>query len=168
MQARIFLKLHARRFFFVAALMTLSVGLLAQPSYVYEGRNWDPNRIICNVWNGVLIEGEGQDMTMAVARTDGQYIYAGGGNSTFDILYTFRDNQLYEGESRMLSDVVCTFVGSHIYRGDSQFALDMAYTYRDGYIFEGDGISLNDVVFTTDPPMKMKEVVLVLIAFDLL
>lgn len=105
---------------------------------------------------------------MAVARTDGQHIYAGGGNSTFDIVYTFRDNQLYEGESRMLSDVVCTIAGPHVYLGDSQFALDLAYTYRDGYIFEGDGISLNDVVFTTDPPMKMMEVVLVLVALDLL
>lgn len=149
-------------------LMT-AVPLSAQPSFVYEGRNWSPSNIICNIWNGVLIEGEYQDMTMAVVRTDGRHIYAGGSNSTFDILYTFRDNKLYVGESRFTSDVICTVSGTHIYRGDSNFALDLAYTYRDGYIFEGDGISMNDVVYTVDPPLdNMVDVAMLLVALDLL
>lgn len=142
---------------------------VAQPVYVYEGRTWDPNQIICNIWNGVVIEGEYQDMTMAVVRRDNDYIYAGGTNSTFDIVYTIRGNQIFEGQSQFSGDIVCTIRGSQIYKGDSTFALDLAYTYRDSYIFEGDGVSMLDVVFTTDPPARnMLDVAMFLLAMDLL
>lgn len=151
---------------FLLAITSLAV---AQPVYVYEGRTYDPNRIICNIWNGVVIEGEYQDMTMAVVRRDSEYIYAGGTNSTFDIVYTIRSNRIFEGESQFSGDIVCTIKGPHIYKGDSTFALDLAYTYRDGYIFEGDGMSMLDVVFTTDPPAKnMLDVAMFLLAMDLL
>lgn len=157
---------------FAAALLLLtllSVSAQAQPSYVYNGRTWSPSEIICNIWNGVLIEGENQDYSMAVVRTDGQYIYSGRSNSTFDILYTIRDNKIFKGQSNFLGDVVCTLEGNHIYRGNSTFALDMAYTYRDGYIFEGDGVSTLDVVFTTNPSLRsMQEVAMFLLAMDLL
>lgn len=155
----------------VAAALSvfLSVTAQCQPSFVYNGRTWAASEIICNIYNGVLIEGEHQDYSMAVVRTDGQYIYAGRSNSTFDILYTIRDNKIYKDQSHFLGDVVCTIQGNHIYRGNSTFALDMAYTYRDGYIFEGDGVSTLDVVFTTNPFMKnMTEVAMFLIAMDLL
>ncbi len=164
------MKLHrATGSVLVLFLILAVVPLMAQPSFVYEGRNWRPSNIICNIWNGVLIEGEYQHMTMAVVRNDGRHIYKGSSTSAFDILYTIRDNKLYLGDSRFTSDVVCTFSGQHIYRGDSNFALDLAYTYRDGYIFEGDGISINDVVFTVNPPLSnMVDVAMLLVALDLL
>lgn len=157
-------------FFGAVLLLTLlSVSSQAQPAYVYNGRTWSPSEIICNIWNGVLIEGEYQDYSMAVVRTDGNYIYSGRSNSTFDILYTIRGSKIYKDQSDFLSDVVCTMEGNHIYRGNSTFALDMAYTYRDGYIFEGDGVSTLDVVFTTEPRLKsMHEVAMFLLAMDLL
>lgn len=153
----------------LGVFFSMAAVAVGQPVYVYEGRTWDPNKIICNIWNGVVIEGEYQDMTMAVVRRDSEYIYAGGTNSTFDIVYTIRGNQIFEGQSQFSGDIVCTIQGSHIYKGDSTFALDLAYTYRDSYIFEGDGVSMLDVVFTTDPPARnMLDVAMFLLAMDLL
>lgn len=141
----------------------------AQPVYFYEGQTWDPSAIICNIWNGALIEGEYQDLSMTVVRRDQEFIYAGNTNSTFDIAYTIRDHQIFEGQSNFSGDVVCTIKGQRVYRGDSTFQLDLVYTYRDGYIFEGDGVSMLDVVFTTNPaPRNMLDVAMFLLAMDLL
>lgn len=152
----------------------LAIGLLvtafcatAQPAYIYEGRTWDPNHIIGNVWNGVLIEGQGQDLSYAIVRTDGQHIYMGNSTSHFDLLYTLRDdNKLYNGDSRFLSDVVCTIRGPHIYLGDSENSIDLVYTYKQAYIYEGDGVSLLDVILSIDQPVTMIEAAMILLAMD--
>lgn len=150
-----------------AIIITAAFSATAQPAYIYEGRTWDPNEIIGNVWNGVLIEGEGQNLSAAIVRSDGRHIFMGNSTSHFDLLYTLRDdNKLYNGDSRFLSDVVCTIRGPHIYLGDSENSLDLVYTYKQAYIYAGDGVSLLDVILSIDQPVTMIEAAMVLLALD--
>jgi len=153
----------------LVGLIASALNAAAQPAYIYEGRTWDPNKIIGNIWNGVLIEGEGQNLSNAIVRTDGKHIYLGNSTSHFDLLYTLRDdNKLYNGDSRFLSDVVCTIRGPHIYLGDSENSLDLVFTYKQAHIYEGDGVSLLDVMLSIDQPITMIEATMVLLAMDLL
>jgi hypothetical protein len=156
----------------IALLCFVAVSFTAKSqdvSYIYEGRNWDPSRIVGNVWGGVLIEGDYPDLSYALLATDGRHIYSGSSTSAFDLLYTLReDNKLYLGDSRFLSDIVCTIRGPHIYLGDSQNSLDLVYTYRGSHIFEGDGVNMLDVVLTIDPPVSMMEAVMILLAAEML
>jgi hypothetical protein len=153
---------------FVPLLILFSMSGLKAQTYIYEGSYFAPAYVLCNVEQGRVFEGISRFSGDVLLRTDGEFIFKGNTLSGFDLLYAFRDGKLYLGDSRFSSDMIYNVESGRIYRGNSNMGLDLMYSFSSNSIFEKDGISNLDVVLSFDNELKPIEILMVLLALEML
>jgi len=149
-------------------LLIFSTAELTAQTYVYEGSYFAPAYVLCNVEQGRVFEGVSRFQGDVILRTDGEFIFKGNTLSGFDLLYAFREGKLYVGDSRFSSDLIYNVEHGRIYRGNSNMGLDLMYSFSNNSIFEKDGTSTLDVVLSFDNELKPLEILMVLLALDML
>lgn len=154
--------------FGLGLFLLLFSGALKAQTYVYEGSYFAPAYVLCNVEQGRVFEGVSRFQGDVILRTDGEFIYKGNTLSGFDLLYAFREGKLYIGDSRFSSDLIYNVEYGRIYRGNSNMGLDLMYSFSSNSIFEKDGTSTLDVVLSFDNELKPIEILMVLLALDML